>query len=140
MDLSTINIWAVIVSAIATMVTGMLWYGPLFGKSWAQEMGWANLTPEQNAEMKKKAGKAYLQQLLGAFIMAYVFAHVLQAFESDSISAALQSALWTWFGFIVPVKYGDVLWNNKSIKLFLIDSVYYLVNLTVFAVILTLWI
>jgi hypothetical protein len=134
-----INIWAVIASAIATMVTGMLWYGPLFGKTWAREMGWGSLTPEQSAVMKKQASKAYPQQLVGAFIMAYVFAHVLQAFESSSLAMAVQGALWTWVGFIAPVKYGDVLWNRKSMKLFFIDSLYLLVNLVVFAVILTLW-
>ncbi|MBX4187578.1 MAG: DUF1761 domain-containing protein, partial [Candidatus Doudnabacteria bacterium] len=126
-------------SAIATMITGMLWYGPLLGKTWAREMGWGTLTPEQSAEMKKKANKAYPQQLIGAFLMAYVFAHILQAFDSNSIAMALEGAFWVWLGLIVPVKYGDVLWNNKSIKLFFIDSVYYLVNLAVFAIILSLW-
>ncbi len=29
-----INLLAVVVCAIASMVLGMLWYGPLFGKKW----------------------------------------------------------------------------------------------------------
>ena len=28
----TINFWAVLVSAIASLVVGSIWYGPLFGK------------------------------------------------------------------------------------------------------------
>jgi hypothetical protein len=134
-----VNIWAVLVAGVASMVTGFLWYGPLFGKAWAREMGWGSLSPEQKDEMGKEAGKNYPQQLVGAIIMAYVFAHVLLAFESDSVGMALQGAFWTWLGFIAPVKYGDVLWNKKSYKLFFIDSLYYLLNLAVFAVILTLW-
>jgi hypothetical protein len=134
-----INFWAVVVCGLASMVTGFFWYGPLFGNSWAKEMGWGNLSPEQTAKMQEKAKVNYPQQLIGAIIMAYVFAHVLEAFDGDTISLGLQGAFYTWLGFIAPVKYGDVLWSNKSLKLFFLDSLYLLLNLAVFAIILVSW-
>ncbi len=134
-----VNFWAVVVCAVASMVTGFLWYGPLFGKAWAREMGWGNLDSEQSKRMMEKAKVAYPQQFIGALIMAYVFAHVLAAFDSSTVSMGLQGAFWMWLGFIVPLKWGDTLWSGKSKKLFSIDSFYYLVNLAVFAIILNLW-
>jgi hypothetical protein len=35
----TINYAAVLLAAVANMVVGMLWYGPLFGKQWQALMG-----------------------------------------------------------------------------------------------------
>lgn len=134
-----VNYLAVLVAGVAAMVTGFLWYGALFGKAWAREMGWGELTPEQNQKLQEGAKTAYPQQFVGALIMAYVFAHVLSAFEASTIGDALMGAFWVWLGFIVPVKWGDTLWAGKSKKLFALDSLYLLLNLAVFGVIFTLW-
>jgi len=42
-------------------------------------------------------------------------------------------------GFIVPVTVGVVLWENKSWKLWCINSSNYLVTLLIMSVILALW-
>lgn len=134
-----VNYWAVLVSGIAAMVVGFLWYGPLFNKVWVKEMGWDPNDTQRMQKMQQQASTAYPQQFIGALLMALVFAHVLNAFNSDSVGMAIQGALWTWLGFIVPVKYGDKLWGGKSLKLFFIDAFYYLVLLLVMAIILQLW-
>ena len=134
-----INYWAVLVAAISAMVIGFLWYGPLFSKSWMKEMGMDKMSPQEIAAMKKAASKNYIQQFIGALIMAYVFDHMLTVYQSTTVSAGLQGAFWTWLGFIVPVKYGDKLWGGKSAKLFFIDSFHYLVTLAVFALIFVNW-
>jgi hypothetical protein len=134
-----VNIWAVIACAVASMVLGFIWYGPLFSKAWVKEMGWDPNDQVQMDKMKSSAGPAYFQQFIGALIMAYVFAHVLAAFDNDNIGMGLQGALWMWLGFVVPVKYGETLWGKASTKLFFIDSFYYLVLLAAYAAILTFW-
>jgi hypothetical protein len=135
-----VNIWAVLVCAVASMVLGFLWYGPLFSKAWVKEMGWDPNDKAQMDKMKSGAGPAYFQQFIGAIIMAYVFAHVLGAFDAQGdLSLGLQGAFWMWLGFVVPVKYGETLWGKASLKLFFIDSFYYLVLLAAYAAILTLW-
>ncbi len=134
-----INYLAVLVCGIASMVLGYLWYGPLFSVPWMKEMGIDRNNQQLMSEMQGKAKWAYPQQFIGALIMAYVFAHVLQAFGSDSVGMALQGALWTWLGFIATVKYGEILWSGKSMKLFFIDSGYHLVQLAIYAIILQLW-
>jgi Protein of unknown function (DUF1761) len=140
-----INYWAVLASGVAAMVIGFLWYGPLFGKVWAVEMGWGNKTKEEMDAMKKSAGKKYPQQFIGAMLMAYVFAYMMfylyycHFSQTPTVALGLQGVFWVWLGFIVPVKYGGVLWEGKSFKLFFIDAVYYLVQLAVMATILVAW-
>lgn len=75
-----INYLAVVVAAIAAMVLGFVWYGPLFGKPWMQLMGFTKDTIDQ---MKGKGmTKNYVLMMVGALVMAYVLAHALE-FASD---------------------------------------------------------
>jgi len=48
-----LNYLAIIAAAIASMLIGWLWYGPLFGKQW---MKLAGLKKSDMKKMKKKAG------------------------------------------------------------------------------------
>ena len=68
-----INYLAVLVSAIAAMGLGYLWYGPIFGKQWVAMMGWSK--GEMESKMKAGVGPQYLLQAAGALVMAYVLAH-----------------------------------------------------------------
>ena len=68
----SVNWLAVVVSIIANMVIGALWYGPLFGKRWMQELG---LTMEdiQSGQM----WQPYLIAILNSFLMAFVLANAV---------------------------------------------------------------
>lgn len=135
----TINYWAVLVCGVVSMVLGALWYGPLFGKLWMREMGWGGKSPEEIQKMKDAAKWAYPQAFVGALLMASVLAWLFGALEISTVSLAVQGAFWVWLGFVLPLKYGDKLWGGKSLKLFFIDAIYYLVQLAVFAIILVSW-
>lgn len=138
-----INLWAVLVSAIAAMVLGFLWYGPFFGKKWSKGMGWDLSSKEAVEKMQKGAGTAYLQQFIGALLMAFVFATILSAFRVAAPQAAwmagLQGAFWMWLGFVLPVKYGEKLWGNRPWSVMGIDLSYFLVNLIAMGMILSYW-
>lgn len=125
-----VNYWAILVCGIANMVIGSVWYGPLFGKMWMAERKMDKPMAGWNPTA------TYIQAFIGALVTAYVFTHILQAFEADSIGMALQGAFWSWLGLILPVKYGDKLWNNASNKLVAIESSYHLVSLAVMGIIL----
>lgn len=139
-----INYLAVVVAAIANMILGFLWYGPLFGKTWTQLMGW---TPEQmeagKQAMKSQMWKTYSIQFVGSLVMAYVLAHSL-TFASAylgvyGISAGLMAGFWSWLGFVAPVTLGSVLWEGKSWKLWFLMNGYYVVALMVMGSILAVW-
>jgi hypothetical protein len=118
-----INYFAVGAAAVAAVVLGSLWYGPIFGKVWMKEMGF----PEGHA-MKGSGSMArsYGLMALGSIVMAFVLAHSIAfarlAGEMSNINAGLQGGFWNWLGFVAPVTLGVVLWElflrrgNKAVS------------------------
>ena len=140
-----INYLAVLAATISSMIVGYVWYGPLFGKSWMAAMGIDSMRMEQmKAEMKAKgAGKSYALMFVGSLVMAFVLAHALvfasAYLHASGISAGLTAGFWNWLGFIAPVLFGSVLWEQKPMKLYYINVGYYLVTLCVMGMILAAW-
>ncbi len=126
-----INYLAVVLAAVANMVLGFVWYGPLFGKQW---MAWSGFTKADMDSAKKKGmGKSYGLMALGSLVMAYVLAHSLVFAASylkvNGIPAGLMAGFWSWLGFVAPVTLGTVLWDGKPWKLWILNNAYYLVAL-----------
>jgi hypothetical protein len=71
--------------------------------------------------------------------MAYILAHFAAYAGAVDTSGALQLAFWTWLGFVAPVQLGSVLWEGRPVKLYAINTSYYLVTLAVMSLILVLW-
>ncbi len=136
-----INYLAVTAAAIANMVIGFVWYGPLFGKTWMKLSG---ITAEKADSAKASGmGKTYLLAFAGSLVMSNVLAHALvfasAYFETSGIPAGLMSGFWNWLGFIAPVTLGAVLWERKSWTLWVLMNGYYLVTLLVMGTILAAW-
>ncbi|MCI0566406.1 DUF1761 domain-containing protein [bacterium] len=138
-----INYAAVLVSAIAAIIVGFIWYGPLFGKAWADMMGIKFGSPEEQKAMQKKAIPSYIASFIGAIIMAYVLSHSLTFasayLNSEGVSAGLMAGFWNWLGFVAPITIGIVFWDNKPWKLWFINAGYWLVILLVMGAILGAW-
>lgn len=134
-----VNYWAVLGAAVAAMIVGALWYGPLFGKTWGRLMGMSY------ESMKARGGKAYIVQTLAALVMANVLAHerfVWGNFFGSSMSMpafVFQLAFWLWLGFVATTQIGAAIWENKSWKLFFLNTGYSLVSLVAMALVLTYW-
>lgn len=116
---------AILLSALASMIIGSLWYGPLFGKTWMKLQG---VTKEQIAKGKKMNMTPYY---VAAFIMSLLTAYVLEwlinALNVSSISGALLLGVLLWLGFYVTTLSSSVLWEGKPFKLFLLNIGYGLV-------------
>ena len=136
-----VNYTAVLSAAIASMVIGFLWYGPIFGRMWMKLSG---ITADKmNAAKQKGMGKSYAMMFVGSLVMAYVLQHAL-FFASTYLgaygaSAGLVAGFWNWIGFVAPVTLGTVLWEGKPWKLWLLNNGYYLVTLSVMGIILAVW-
>jgi hypothetical protein len=137
-----INHVAVIIAVVANFVLGFLWYTPLFGKAWAKEMGF-------NMDQKPPASamiKGMVFMIIGNFLMAFVFAHNIAAWDPTSwglppspvspAANAMMAATFTWLGFFVPIDLNTVSWEMKSWKLFFINTAYHYLSLILMAMIL----
>jgi hypothetical protein len=136
-----INYLAVLVSAIASMVLGFLWYGPLFGKPWMKLMGFT--AESMDAAKKKGMTQSYILMMIGALLMAYVLAHAIMfGVAYTGIGGAVGGAMgafYYWLGIAAPILMGAQLWEGKPWKLFGIQAGYYLASMLIQGAILGSW-
>ena len=138
MSVIDINYAAVVVAAAVEMVIGMLWYSPaLFGNMWMKEAG---RTPADMEAGKKHMPKLMAMAAVGALVMSYVLAHVLDLIGVELVKDAVSTAFWIWLGFVATVHLHSVLWDGKSWKYFAINAGYSLVSLIVLSLILSQWV
>jgi hypothetical protein len=133
----TINYFAVLVCGVVHQVLGALWYSPLlFGRPWLKSMG------KNEAEIKAQNPPSwigYLVSFVAALIMAFVLAHVLEAFQATSVTAGLQGGFWVWLGFVIMGGLGSVLFEGRRFSLYALYNAYFLVSLLLMGTILTVW-
>ncbi len=134
-----INFPAVVVVAIIQMVIGMVWYGPLFGKKWMEFMGMVGKSPEEIKAMQKTAGPLYAIQ----FILSLVVNVFLAMLVASMNYGGVHTALLVWFGFVMPIQAGGVLWDNMSSKMkaqkFLVMTGYQLIGLVIAGFMFQTW-
>lgn len=134
-----ISFTGILVATVANFFVGFLWYSVLFQKSWAKEMGMSLDVKPPNGIMIR----GLLMNLIGNFLMAYVFAHNNAAWSfvpgMDKMStwgSIMSAAGFTWLGFYVPTDINAVAWEGKSWKLFFINAGYHFTIVLVAAIIL----
>ena len=135
-----VNLWAVLVAAIATMIVGFLWYSPvLFARPWMLAMGY---DPEDKArleELRKGAGRIYAITFVLGLIGAFVLAKIISGLTINSVLYGMKVGLAVWLGFVLPVQATDQMFGRRPFKLFLINTGYQLVCFLVMGAILGKW-
>ena len=127
-----ISITAIIIAAVVNFIIGFLWYTIIFGKAWAKEMKFdMSVKPPASAMIK-----GMVLNVMGCFLMAYVLAHnnaawsFVPGMDQMSVGAKItNSAIFTWLGFYVPSDLNSIAWEQKSWKLFFINTLYHLAML-----------
>ena len=114
-----VSFWPILAAAVAAVVIGFIWYGPLFGKPWMSLSG-ATLSP-------KKMILSTVVGLIGAMLIAYVMSYFGIAWAVSDWIGALELGFWSWIGFVFPTMYAQVNWEGQPFKLFAIHAGYWLV-------------
>lgn len=133
---------AIVMAALSSFILGTLWQVFLFKKM--------NKTKESDAiQSVQRCLFDIAIRLAGTFVMAFVFAHNIAAWDPRSwgyeseflppLAAAMQSAFFTWLGFYVPQDVNRISLNGKSWKTFMVDTIGNLLTLIVSACILVYW-
>lgn len=135
MHLSEINWFAVLLCGVASMIVGFLWYGLFFQKAWVALI---KKTEEELAAMQKGAAKAYMFSFISYLVMAVILANVFIAVKAEGILDAISWAFLLWLGIAAVTRLEGVFYEKRPGKLFLINTFFNLVMMTLFAVILTI--
>lgn len=137
-----INPWAVLVATVAAYLIGWAWYSPiLWQKPWMAARG--DDGSNWNESGKKEMPKIMAYGFLNTLIMSFVIAVFLVLTGTTTLAETLQVALLLCFGFVVTVKFNDLLytahpphWGKRAQILFLIDVGYQIVLFVVVAAII----
>jgi hypothetical protein len=112
---------SILVAAVAMFIFGALWFTVLFGKTWAKLM---DFNPAGDEEAKKMGmTKPLIMNFLLNVVVASVVAYLYPQFLSDSYSSFLKTLLIIWLGFSFPIFANAAVWERKSWKLVVINSV-----------------
>lgn len=130
------NYLIVLIAAVASFVLGFLWYGPVFGKHWMKLMGF---TSKSVKSMKLSPGSAMALGFVSTFVTAWFLAIVISATGAEGVWEGLMVSSWIWFGFIATTTLGGFLWEGKTLKLYLFNVVYHLVNFALMGSIISYW-
>ncbi|MGE0772608.1 MAG: DUF1761 domain-containing protein [Cyclobacteriaceae bacterium] len=133
MDMSYLNIWAILVAAVSTFLIGGLWYSPaVFGKAWMKENGFTEESLK-GGNMAKIFGLAFFLGLIAAINLAMFIG------PDADVSFGAFAGFAAGFGWVATFVGTHYLFERKSFKLFLINAGYSVVALTVMGIIIGAW-
>jgi len=125
----------VLVAAIAAMIIGSLWYSKiLFGKEWQALVGL------KDSDMKAGASKAMVTAAVAALITAYVLAHIVVYANAKTWMDGAVTGFWIWLGFVATMLVSGAAFEDRPMKLTLINAGNQLVALVVMGAILAGWV
>lgn len=126
-----VNYPAILAAGVIHFAIGMIWYSPfLFGNLWLKLTGVAEMKPNL-VDILLALGSS----LIVAFVMAYM---VLLSGAVTMIDGAIVGIIIE-VGFIATLLLGDMIFEKKPFKLFLLRNGYNLVALAVIGAILAVW-
>ncbi len=126
-----LNWLAVIAAAVSAFVLGGLWYGPLFKNVWCREAGIdpAAAPPHQ----ARIFALAFVCSLLSALMFELFLPHTATASQGASVGFVVGF-------FFVAMSFGiNYAFAQRSLKLWMIDSGYHILQFTLYGLILGAW-
>lgn len=135
--LSSINFFAVFVSAIISFGLGSLWFSCFFGKIWLKELEKNNIIKKQPtpAELKTKMILTSVGNLIASFDMVLL----VHAIGSTTLCSGLQLGVLVAVGFITTAMGISYVWASRSLILSVIDIGYPATACILSAILLSLW-
>jgi len=135
-----VNLWAVLVCAVATMVVGFVWYSPaLFANPWMKLMGMDPNDKAKIAEMQKSAGPSYAMSMVASILTAFVLGKIISVAGAANAVDGLKIGMVVWLGFVTTVQFTNALFSRQRNRLYLINSGYQLVCYLAMGAILGAW-
>lgn len=136
----TVNVWAILVSGVASMAIGAFWYSPKgFGKMW---MRLQSINPDDcKPEQMKGMAKAYILTFISTLIIATGLNALISGFAIvGALNGALLGAI-AWFAFSLTTSLPAFFFNIKKppVTVFFIEVGQLFVAWVVSGAILAVW-
>lgn len=133
MLLANVNWLAVLLSGVASMVVGFLWYSPpLFQKPYLAEIGKtaedAAATPPTN----------YLLSFVLAIIEALFLSFLIRAMGNSGVGSGLAAGFMVWLGFVATTSGANALFGDRTFRLWFVQNGNHLLTLLAMGLILSL--
>lgn len=126
-----LNWLAVLAAALSAFVLGGLWYGPLFRQAWCREAG---IDPgAKSGHPGRVFGSAFVLALLAATGFAALLG------SEPSVLAGVRLGVLVGLAFVAASFGINYAFAGRSLKLWLIDGGYHLLQFVLYGVILGLW-
>lgn len=126
-----INWLAVLVAAFAGFAIGGIWYGPVFGKAWMVEVGISE-ERARSANMAKIYGTVFLLNLIAAVSLAMFIG-------GGDLEFGVFAGFMTGLTFVAVALGITYLFEQRSLKLWLINAGYQVIFFTAMGAILGAW-
>jgi hypothetical protein len=128
------NHLAVLVSALILWILGAAWYSPaLFAKPWMRALG---IVPSST---KKGLATGMISSFIGDLLVAFALLHVVLWSEASTWAAGAFIGFLCWLGFFAATQFPQGIYESRPIKLFFINSGYWLVGLLLIGSLLAIW-
>ena len=135
MPFGTVNILAVIASAIANFALGFVWFTVIFRNPYLEGLGKTADALARGPSVLVASG----MQLVGNFVMAYILAWLMQRTGQNTVAGGVWLGLVVWLGFVAAVIGPMYAYQAFPLKFFAISAGYPLVALLLMGTILGAW-
>ncbi len=133
----TVNYLAVVVAAAVSFVLGMIWHGPLFGKTWAAARG---ITPEQMEKGRKEMPRFMALIAVSLLVTAWGLAVLSGYLHLATWLQGLKLGLLCWFGFsLTAVAAESMMTAGRRMPQFLISAGSWLITCAASGIIVAVW-
>lgn len=135
LELSGLNVFAIIVAWLISIGLGSFWYSPAgFGKLWSKLSG-----VDMMSMPKELAGKAIASVAVASLVQVIALAIVVNSLHADTVMEGLLVGLLVWAGFTAATTVGNNLYSRLSWKFWWLNASFFLIVMPVNAVLLSVW-
>lgn len=135
LDMDGLNWFAVIVAWLIFSLIGAFWYSPVgFGKQWSAMTGIDIMNLPGN-----EANAALGFVAISAMVQAIALGILANSVGADSFADGLVLGLVVSIGLTVATTVGTTLYQRRSWGFWLINGSYFVVAMTINAILFTIW-
>ena len=136
LDLADVNYLAVIAAIAVNMIVGAVWYSPLlFARPWMAANGFT----EEQIKAQGSATRGYIVSVIASVVIAFAIALFAQAAGAVAAIDGLLLGLAAGVGFVATTSAANYIFEDRPLKLYLINAGYPVVSFTLIGLLIGAW-